>query len=156
MSYRPSWGILGAVVITIAAASACSDSGSRSSDTPPDTGDTPSTPDNNSPAPNNATDEPGEGSLRAGNDLARSCEVMIIDTNKNLTEVLFADLVEGRSMRRGGYLAVSFFVKDDTAIPPGAVSFETTGPTDEVAITQSRCFDQLGAVLADSAVSLEL
>ncbi|MBH24074.1 MAG: hypothetical protein CMH57_06415 [Myxococcales bacterium] len=165
-----SWSMLGVIAFVIVAVAACSDPSEEPSGTP-DTSGTSNSASNGTTGPtsngttsetsNGTTSETSNGTtgttesgLQVADGAARSCEVMLRDAGHSLKAVRFADTVEGRSMRRGANLAVSFFVKTDAAIPSGAVSFEAAQPTDGVEIVTSRCFDQPGALIAAPGVGL--
>ncbi len=94
---------------------------------------------------------PGAG-LSISSDAARSCEVVLVDTQNDISAVSYNG-VKGRDMRRGERLAIAFHALEDGAIVAGSVSF---GEADlgSLTVMTSRCFDAAGAEIEGAEVTI--
>lgn len=167
MTYRVPQSAIYALVLSLIVLVACSDDGENSATSPNNNGSTSTnagTANNtattgtnnggtNNGGTNNATSTAG---LSVADAQARSCEVMLNDPGKRIAQIAFAEGVEGRSMRRGDNIAVVFFTKSDSAMPGGAVTLDVQDASGDVLIAQERCFDALGALIAQPGIALKL
>lgn len=85
---------------------------------------------------------------------ARACEVMLFDPDRQLGDAAFGAAVEGRSLRRGGRLALAFAHRADAAINAGSVGLVARDGIAAVQVEAATCFDREGRPLADAAIAL--
>ncbi len=95
--------------------------------------------------------------LKIASPLARSCEVLVQETNGKLADVAFSGAVTGRVVREGDRAALAFHANSDAAIGGDAVEVAFTGAVETadqaLQLVSARCFDQSGAALPGSGLS---
>jgi len=96
-------------------------------------------------------------------DAARACEALVLDPD-NLVRgdhddsVVFADGVEGRSLRRGEKIAIAFHATSDSPIQAGDVALDVQDGVDNLDSLQlvfQRCFDSNGDPIEESGLDFE-
>ncbi len=80
---------------------------------------------------------------------ARACEMLLTGVSKNLS-VSFDSTLQGKAVRDGDRMAVTFHAQGDATIAAGAITVQGGTPT----IASSRCFDADGAAISGASVSL--
>jgi hypothetical protein len=88
---------------------------------------------------------------------ARSCELLVQETDTRVVGADFGPAVTGVHLREGSRSAVSFLANDDAAIPSGAISLQVVAPSAGSAaagidVVTARCFDREGRELAGATV----
>ncbi len=90
--------------------------------------------------------------LRVQSAEARACNFLLSPVAKD-TRVVFAETVQGKFLRQGDKLAVSFLSKDNQAFAADALSVENAPAG--MQISRARCFDAQGAAISGEAVTLQ-
>lgn len=86
---------------------------------------------------------------------ARSCELIVIESELEVINVQFGSGVEGTFVREAPRTAITFHRSDDSAFGSDAVSVQTTSdPGGSLSIRRPRCFDRDGAELSGDPLSL--
>lgn len=83
---------------------------------------------------------------------ARSCELLLADSDGFLAEVDFRESVLGQSVRRGSRTGVAFIADGDVSFPSGPIQLRwlEAPPT----VREITCFDRTGSELADVRVEV--
>lgn len=101
---------------------------------------------------------PSELGLIVSDAAARSCELIVRESDTRVVGATFGPSVTGVHLRQGHHTAVSFFANDDAAISSGAISLQVVAPSAGSAaagidVVSARCFDRDGRELEGATVS---
>lgn len=95
--------------------------------------------------------------LKIADPRARSCEVLVLETDGKLADVAFSGAVTGRVVREGNRAALAFHANSDAAIAGDAVEVAFTGAVETadqaLQLVSARCFDASGAALPGVGLS---
>ncbi len=94
------------------------------------------------------------GQLLVEGDAARSCEVMLRDVARHVDGVAFGEDVEGRDLRRGDMLALTFFTQSDAPFSANAVGLQADA-LEGVEVVSGRCFDKDGTETAAPTITIQ-
>ncbi len=100
------------------------------------------------------TDTTGESGLVFATASARACELLFEQTGTTITNATWGDGVRGVLRRRPPRVAIAVTQTTDRAFATGDVNLEFDGPVSDLILSEVRCFDSAGALIADATVTL--
>ncbi len=93
--------------------------------------------------------------LTISSELARSCEVLLLESGSEILGATYADGVQGAWRKRAPNVALALSQTSDATLPAGTASLQISGDPSGLSIQEVSCFDAQGVRIDGVTASFE-